>query len=215
MFRLLTSPNFPPFGNFKLEIKPVPEKPVELAEVHLLTGINGTGKTRLLTVLSAVLGNTQHLTRRVKGGLSIELKASEQLVGPVPYGCTIQDKNWKCELTVQLANWGPYVPAFAYSGSAYLSDASIAPMGSINKPDRAACLSFWRPESSSATLLQGIANLKVQAAMDSMNSSFPQANSRAARIVDAMESSIREITGFPFTFKVSAYPNSNLSCRMG
>ena len=50
MFRALASDNFPPFGKLNLQFLEVKNKPADLAEVHLFTGVNGTGKTRLLTV---------------------------------------------------------------------------------------------------------------------------------------------------------------------
>src|SRR5438093_1526500 len=67
MFRALASEDFPPFGPFRMKLPPVTGKPDDLAEVHLITGINGTGKTRLLSVLAAMLGNDAAIRRRMKG----------------------------------------------------------------------------------------------------------------------------------------------------
>jgi predicted ATPase len=67
MLRAIQSDNFPPFGKFGLTLPPVENKPDDLAEVHLFTGGNGTGKTRLLSVLAAMLENPEPLAKRVKG----------------------------------------------------------------------------------------------------------------------------------------------------
>src|SRR5438067_1584461 len=65
MFRAIGSDKFPPFRSFRLGFEPVPDKPVDLAEVHLLTGVNGTGKTRILSALAALLGNPEPLQKRL------------------------------------------------------------------------------------------------------------------------------------------------------
>ena len=79
MFRAIAADNFPPFRELLLKIPPVEDKPDELAEVHLFTGVNGTGKTRLLSVLSAFLGQSGSLTKRLKGVEStLTLRASDQ-----------------------------------------------------------------------------------------------------------------------------------------
>ena len=54
--------SFPPFADGKISFPPTQEK--GLAEVHLLTGQNGSGKTRLLCALAAACGNSQDLDVR-------------------------------------------------------------------------------------------------------------------------------------------------------
>lgn len=54
--------DFPPFADGIIDF---PENiNDELAEVHLITGQNGTGKTRLLSALAAALGNSSDLDQR-------------------------------------------------------------------------------------------------------------------------------------------------------
>lgn len=53
---------FPPFADGMISFPPTEEK--GLAEVHLLTGQNGSGKTRLLCALAAACGNSQDLDSR-------------------------------------------------------------------------------------------------------------------------------------------------------
>lgn len=220
MFRAIASDNFPPFGSFVLKLPPIADKPEDLAEVHLFTGVNGTGKTRLLSVLAAMLGNVQPMQRRLKGldenGVSIS--------GTDEFPLPPQQQMWARMISPHanihwqtggpIMTWGAAVPAFAYSGIAYVADAPISVMADVPKPDRTFCLSFIRPEDHSKGLLQAITNLKLQAAMDSMNETGETASgTRATRIVKALESTIQKITGYRFLFHVTTYPKTNLLVR--
>jgi predicted ATP-binding protein involved in virulence len=220
MFRALASDDFPPFGNFRLDFPPVENKPPDLAEVHLLTGVNGTGKTRILCALSAMLGHGHPLVKRLKGvEKPIQIRGSDQL--PVPAA----QQNWpSLQAEERAANWvqgGPLmewassVPAFAYSGVAYVADAPITVMADVPKPKRDSCLSFLRPEDQSAVLLQAIANLKVQSAMDFMNEGMSGGQTRSTTIVKALESTITQITNMHFSFIVTSYPKAALEVSWG
>lgn len=67
MFRGVAFQGFAPFRDGPIKLPPVDGKPADLAEVHLFTGVNGTGKTRLLAALAAMLGHAQPLLRRLQG----------------------------------------------------------------------------------------------------------------------------------------------------
>ncbi|MCA9050721.1 MAG: AAA family ATPase, partial [Planctomycetaceae bacterium] len=54
--------NFPPFADGRISFPEVDEK--GLAEVQLITGQNGSGKTRLLCALAAACGNPKELDAR-------------------------------------------------------------------------------------------------------------------------------------------------------
>jgi hypothetical protein len=229
MFRALASDNFPPFGNLRIAFPPVEDRPSDLAEVHVLTGVNGTGKTRVLSVLAAMLGQRDHLQKRLKGiGSPVKFFATDKH----PY--SEDPRTWNNQLHAMEANvswaqggavqqWGELVAAFAYSGIAYVADSPITVMADVPKPNRASCLSFVRPEDHSAGLLQAIANLKVQAAMDWMNQSGAQTGktgtetgkTRSTRIVNALESTISQITGLHFSFLVTSYPKAALEISWG
>ncbi|RLT20854.1 MAG: hypothetical protein DWI29_03135 [Planctomycetota bacterium] len=66
---------FAPFADHEIEFPVVPAtegdctapSPRQLGEVHLLTGQNGTGKTRLLSLISAACGNPTELLNRLGG----------------------------------------------------------------------------------------------------------------------------------------------------
>lgn len=64
--------HLPPFDDVMFEFPNKQE--VGLGEVHIITGQNGTGKTRLLCALASVLGNFGNLQKRI-GGASFELRA--------------------------------------------------------------------------------------------------------------------------------------------
>lgn len=216
MFRAIASENFSPFEQLRLELPAVPDKPENLAEVHLFTGVNGTGKTRILSVLSAHLGNGQHLQKRMKGAEQTVFFSADDI-----FDRDLRSGRWSRMLAASsqvnwqsgnnFTNWCQQVPAFAYSGYAYVTDANVTAMGTVQRPDRNYCLSFNRPESSSQILLQAITNLLFEAAVDSLNvSSDDKIHSRAARLVKSLESTLFEITGTKFQFKIEKFPQVSL-----
>ena len=221
MFRLLASDNFPPLGRFRMEFQRVENKPPELAETHLLTGVNGTGKTRLLALLAAVLGGGAAVKTRLKGAdNAIAVFASDNVQASVPV--RLQRGSGEPPPVKYVLNFDPRssfqkwvseVPAFAYDGAAYVSDAPIAAMAGVPRPDRGECLSFSRTVNHSAALLQAIANLKMQSAMDLMNEGARSGASRPTLIVRAVEAILTEITDQEFLFHVTAYPQPALQVK--
>lgn len=222
MFRSIASNEFPPFTDLRIDFKPVPDKPSDVAEVHLFTGINGAGKTRILAILAAMLGNPNPLVKRLKGMENNIRIFGSDVDSPPPdpqrwgnvFLATGGNANW--HQGNQFMQWCQKVPAFAYSGTAYVSDAQIAVMATVPKPDRTNCLSFTRVEANSKELLQAIANLKLQAAMDTLNQPDDAATpTRATRIMHALESAIGRITNVRFLFHVTTYPQTSLQVRWG
>ena len=174
-----------------MDFPPVVNKPADLAEVHLLTGINGTGKTRVLAALAALLGGGKALEKRLKVETKdrffrITDRISDRRNPGVWPGIKANQHGCNPPLTSSV---GMSIPAFAYHGNAYVTDASIGVLAATQKPDRATCLSFARPSEYSKVLLQGIANLKVQAAMDTINNPVGSTRSRAAGIIRMIYSS--------------------------
>lgn len=225
MFRAIASEDFPPFGEFRLDLPPVGNKPDGLAEVHLLTGVNGTGKTRLLGVVAAMLGGKAALLKRTRG-LNPTRKLSALDVDPQQFpknhwpfiqagsaavsGFTAPQPT---RTAGEFVRWAAKVPAFAYNGIAYVADAKITVMAGVSKPEREACLSFTRPEGHSAELLQAISNLKVQSAMDSMNGAGGKSATRSTQLMQALERTLSEVTGQPFQFTVTTYPQPCLMVK--
>lgn len=221
MFRSIESDNFPPFGKLRLMLPEVPNKPPELAEVHLLTGVNGTGKTRLLTVLAAMLGYDKPLLRRLNGASSSSFFTTSTGLGDLAevssaeYVPSPENSRW-LRITDHFAKWLGGTSAFAYGGNAYVTDTPIAVMDAVPKVSRHTCLSFARTEGDSQALLQAITNLKIQAAMDAMNSATDVAiASRSIRTSKALEATVSQITGRDFSFHVTSYPTVNITVNWG
>jgi hypothetical protein len=221
MFRGLRAEVFPPFERLELVFSPVQNKPADLAEVHLFTGVNGTGKTRILSLLATTLGNFSVLQKRLKElPQPIQLSVSSNLVGEK---VREWDSGWQIfhgslhqQTHGETTGWASRVPAFAYNGIAYVSDAQVAPMGQVKRPERPACLSFQRVETTSQELLQAITNLKVQAAMDTLNAGEAGGSeTQPTKIVRALEATITSVTGIKFMFQVASYPTPVLEVSWG
>jgi hypothetical protein len=65
MIRAIAVDEFHPFGKLLLKFPSVEKEPHDLAEVHLFRGINGTGKTPILSLLGATLGSRHALAARL------------------------------------------------------------------------------------------------------------------------------------------------------
>lgn len=222
MFRGVAFEGFPPFRDGVIRLTPVEDKPAELAEVHLFTGVNGTGKTRLLCALAAMLGHADPLRKRLKGAEKPStLRATDQdpprdRVGEWRGHWIAASGQVQPQAAGGITGWALQIPAFAYCGTAYVSDVQIRVIAGLPKPDRPFCLSFSRPETQSQELLQAIANLKVQAAIDLMNRSGDEdAPSHPTRIVRALEGTLGQITGRSFLFQVTSRPTAMLEVVWG
>lgn len=145
-------------------------KPADLAEVHLFTGVNGTGKTRLLSALAAMLGHPQPLLRRLKGsGRPGTMRATDEV--PLRENMEEWRGEWQARpegvdqrRTGAVTRWALQTPAFAYCGAAYVSDVPIRVIAGSPKPSRDFCLSFSRPEAQ--TLARQLANQISQRSME-------------------------------------------------
>ncbi len=223
MFRAVYSNSFPPFTNLYLELPPVPDKPEHLAEVHILTGINGTGKTRLLCALAAMLGQPEPLARKLQGAASpVTFQVTDTDPQHAPPNNTWSQFTVPAELSQAWQRQGSFVqttapmPAFACSAHSYVKDAQVKAMAELKRPDRAACLSFTRPEDTSTLLLQAIANLKLQAALNALDPASQHGRaSQPALLMRALETALTYITGAAFSFQLRAQPSLVLQVHWG
>lgn len=219
MLRLIYAKEFPPFGELKVKFPKVVGKPENMAEVHLFTGTNGTGKTRILSLLAAIFGHKEPLASRWPGehGIRFSNDITHESLNP---------NNWSGHLSTNGGRGGDSalieqvakIPAFAYGGGAYISDAAVVPLAEMSKPRRDACLSFSRAPEASQIVLQAITNLKMQAAMEVEEgaASSPEVNTgRSSRIIRAIETAVTEITGLPFAFRIRAQPKISINVRWG
>jgi len=235
MFRAIIAEDFPPFGQLALELLPVADKPKELAEVHLFTGVNGTGKTRLLCLLAAMLGNPYPLIKRMKGITSqTRVGVADKESSPPPHwesrGSLLADKDdrtpWIFFQLEQgsfrrqsegrpIVDWLRSVPAFAYRSSPYVSDAEIQTMHAVPSLNRLEYLSFDRGAEASQALLQRIADLLIQAALEVRNPQFPGETGRADKLLHTLELAIIQITGVNFRFDLHTHPSVSLNVIWG
>lgn len=218
MFRVIAAKDFAPFAPFRLELPPANGSRPDLAETHLLTGINGTGKTRLLSAIAGFLGNPESLIQRVakRTPLTFTLENEHKTNADYPCEYTIQNQsvNWSSGTTIP--NWAESVPAFFLSCQPYLKDAPIAVLSGVERPTRKRCLDSSPHEAQSKDLLQAIANLKIQSAMDQLNDSAQEAHAnRASHIIGGLERAVSSITGQKFSFTVSTYPQPALLAQWG
>ncbi len=220
MIRAFQAESFPPFGTITFEFPSVPNKPTSLAEVHLLTGVNGTGKTRVLSALAAMAGNPEMICRRLtERSATFAIYSDERKSrGTLKechdrFGANREASGW--QVNGPTFSWLQKTPAFGYSGNAYISDTAVKVMAPVQALDRRQALSFTRPPDQSASVLQAITNLKLQAAIETMNSSSEQPVGRSAAIVRAIESSLSEVTGLKFLFLITSYPEPTLRVQWG
>ena len=228
MFRVITSENFPPFGQLEMKFPAVENKSPNLAEVHLLTGINGTGKSRLLSILAAILGQPHSLIKRLKGyEPRVLVRFLSSHMKPIPHlnswsMIQVVSGDFPPAIPGPDYQWAQNIPAFAYSGIPYITDTPVAVMADLPRPERADCLLFSRLEDKSKMLLQAVANLKMQAAMDTQSmmdevdgSALPAEPSHAIRLARALEGTISSITGRRFIFSTTSYPKVSLRVTWG
>ncbi len=214
MFRAIASDNFPPFGKFSMDFPEVQNKPDDLAEVHIFTGVNGSGKTRLLAALAAMLGHGIPLQKRLKG-MEKPVANFKVIDHPNSSWCNFESQQhgvaWRSGGPIQ--EWCGRVPAFAYHGTAYLSDSAIKMVAGVPRPDRATCLAFSRPEGYSQQLLQAITNLTLQAGIESMRPD--KTDARSTKIIRRLEDTLGVITGQPFSFNFTGYNQATLLVDWG
>ena len=214
----LESVDFPPFQDLKLDFRPTESKG-KLAEVHLLTGVNGTGKTRVLSLLAAFLGNPAPLAIRfgpARDQISVKIQAgptTRHLNGGVLLECYKDRRTVQRGASVQAPSEIfpeiDIIPALAYSGGAYITESSISIIEKVNLPERVRLLGFKKTATQNQILFQQLANIKFQGALDHLYGTAP--DSKWNGIMQAIERSIREITGHEFSFHVQAQPEPKLS----
>ncbi len=182
-----------------------------LGEVHLFTGPNGTGKSRLLSVLAASTVSAQLIqSERFPTGLRIERwdTSTNQ-----DYFATLFDLT-KGKEVCKIARPDPDAPllAFAFSGALLIQNSKLEILKNVALPSSQERLSFnsWIPTD----INQRIANLKVQAAMELMNGD-PKNPGRTLKIAQRLEASVSEITGRRFSVIAQANPAPKLMFLWG
>ncbi len=208
----ITASKFPPFADLALEF-PKSATRGNLGEVHLLTGVNGTGKTRLLCAMAAALGNREPLMNRAKGliqesSLLISYKKGGER-GDMQLG-TVQPHRYSLE------SW----PALAYNGMAYLGDEPVVASATVSLPGPNERLSFTKPAGYGKNLAQAVFNMKTQAALDALEqqkdgTGHAAGMSRWFRVIREIEDAVSAVTGRTFTLRARAHPKTTLTADWG
>lgn len=231
--------DFPPFANGKIEF---PAKPADskLAEVHFLVGANGAGKTRLLSLLLAALGNRASLAARVgETRLRAAVTASVDQWKSI-YSDAVGFAGWVPEEKALSApqemhssnqtNYKMTSPGFvsalqnaqklsmerfalAYDGVARMNDQPVEALKpvALNKMGQLLVLELPDAETRKA-VAQSLANLKTRASMDATRNGGP---SRTMKMVKHLEDTVSEVTGRPFAFTLSYQPSTALKVIWG
>lgn len=182
-----------------------------LGEVHLFTGPNGTGKSRLLSVLAASTVTdcpipSERFPTALKAQDSSKYTDQDHLINIVELAT---DKS-----VCVVIRPNPYLSllGFAFSGSLLIQNSRLEILKNVALPSAQERLSFnsWIPTD----INQRIANLKVQAAMELMNGD-PKNPGRTLKITQRLESSVSEITGRRFSVIAQANPEPKLMFLWG
>lgn len=187
----------------------------DLAEVHFFVGQNGTGKTRLLSLLAAACGNPYELEYRSGGYSSTVLYSGERDGKPAinfARGPGMSDSSTTAtveKLMTDIARLPLSNPlkqtignpisyaAMAFRAVPDLEDQKISPMGQVSWGKAPTFLVFNHHQRESAQLCQALANLKVRVGIVAANPA-----DRATKLVAAFDRAIKAITGEDLTITV-------------
>ncbi len=228
--------DLPPFARQLVEF-PIMERDAKLGEVHLFVGENGTGKTRLLSLLASACGNETELKARlqrtatnfvastdngklfawgISGNRARELRNPRQdLKLLLECGSVVVDyDDVNFERHWLLGPDGDNTLALAFRGSARMTDTDIKPLGEVAFGGPQENLLFDRQPNEDALFGQAMANLKIRAGM--YVASLPgESSNRNVRIADRLEKSVTHVTGRDFYFVVEESPKLQLRVTWG
>ncbi len=196
--------DFEPFADQPLEFPAKPE--AGLAEVHFFVGQNGTGKTRLLSILAAACGNATELQFRTnKSSSAVVLDSGIEGNARFRYNSSIQGIQSASKFDGMHVHFAKSPPAsgtsispifnpdkdvaMAFRSVPSLEDQKVTPMGEVKMGARNSSLTFSHHANESTQICQGIANLKVRMGIVS---SDPK--DRTVRMVHAFDRAITSIT---------------------
>lgn len=200
---------FPPFGEFEIEFPHGEEtQDQDLAEVHVITGPNGSGKTRLLALVASCLGSTKELEKRIDfdviesfEGIATQDEHLDDLWGP---------EEWR-DLKRRFLILRGETPAMSFCPRAYLENSQVRANAEVRLPTVDDALSFSRPQDESERLLQGIFTMDLQGSTEVKNG----IDGRYSRMIKSIEEAINTVTGSSFGFVSTVHPSPALRIHWG
>lgn len=206
----LSMKNFSPFADGEITF-PAVENREGMAEVHLFTGENGTGKTRVLAALMASLGNLNELQERVRqdSGTELEVKAwstdphrreidskwswqyrkGGQAPGTPDFAEQISNDIWEDETA-----W-----AMAGTGAALLTEAKIT-LVAPSLPTTVRDTLTLQQSSGGSSAFQRLANLRMGVALERDRNG--DSTKRLSSSLAELEKTIGRITGREFALQI-------------
>jgi predicted ATPase len=216
---------FPPFETPNFRFPEVEPSGVPLAEVHLLTGINGTGKSRLLYLIAAIMGNHEPLERKFSrlSAMKLKMRSMDEADGMKDLNIKFEDE--ATYLTNLNGNGQDLIPAyfnenaFAYSGVPYVTDTALKAMEVVKGPEITQKLSFQRSAAYSGFVGQSLFNLLMMASshsrMKEQNHPLDPDSALASDVIQRIETVLASIVGQKFSFFAVPYPTPTLKVNLG
>ncbi len=186
-------------------------------DVHILVGENGTGKTRLLSLLMAACGNDKELQDRAGSKVQVMVFGREgnQEIAWVHEHCagrtqfptdqTFNDYLASGQLGI-VQSLGPHLfdpakgrAAMAFRSVAAIREEQFKPLAAVKWGEPGDILLFCRNDST--TLGQAILNMKIRAGIYLAGNPSQRAD-RTNGMIERLEKTLGTITGRPFVFLV-------------
>jgi len=188
--------NVGPFEDASIEFQPNTNQ--DEAEIHIFTGVNGSGKSTILYALADLFGDTP-IHQRVhseNSTYSIQLEPEELSDRLTDYKKKANTFYWNYDLELAFA-------AFAYNGFRTLSSGQLSNKENINHPLSHA-VSFEKNSTDSEQLMRWIANSRTRSALAFQKGNFDLANLHD-QTVREIEGIISNITGLEISFTQNDY----------
>lgn len=205
-------------------------------ELHLLTGENGTGKTRLLCLLAAACGNADSLDARGlcpmgtnqivvadhsdyrsvwmrtrgKAARTARLDPSDrELLTICREGELRHQSHWNSSLIAAVEE---AMAALAIGGVAIAGESAVGRLQSLElAPEQS--LSFEVAQHDSHVICQGMANLKIAASLE--QSRDKAGSPRATAMLGKLEAAVSKATGREFQIDLTPPPAAELHVIWG
>jgi len=200
--------SFPPFADQKVKFGAG-----ENAQIHVFTGPNGVGKTRLLQMLALAAGGTSQLQPWVFGGSitgAYPSPHSSQLFGVRSNVAKMKDQSSTLVL-ILAANDAAEI--FTYQCGSRLRETKVSVLNPSAVPESNERLCFDGPLKTD--ICQHVANIKVQAAMEHLNESVGPKTDRFLKVSNALEEAISDLSGRAFKVSMMSHPRAELKFIWG